>query len=191
MADEPLRWNLALNLGEDASAEELDESARLLRRELEEAGVGEASLAQGGAAPAGTKAPEALLAGVLSLTMLPAAVQGLAMVLADWAGRRPGRALTLEYGTGERRLVVQYDPRQTDVQQLVAALMQAQTAEAARIAVGGDMVTGDKVTNTQAGGDVVGRDKVTHIQVAAGATMILNDRTPPASVPGPAPLPAD
>jgi hypothetical protein len=190
MALEPWRLNLALDLGADASAEELDEAARRLRRELEEAEVGEARLASGGAPPQGAKSAEALLAGVVTLAMLPAAVQGLALVLADWAARRPGRTLTLEYGSGERRLVVQYDPRHTDLHTLVAALTQAHVADTARLAVGGDLVSGDKVSHTTAGGDVVGRDKVTHIQVAAGATLVLNDRPPMPGATGPAPLPA-
>jgi hypothetical protein len=189
MESQPLQLNLALNLGDDASAEELDEAARRLRRELEEAGAGEARLAGGGAPPEGTKAPEALMVGMLALTMVPAAVQALAAVLSDWAARRPGRTLTLEYGAGERRLLLQYDPQKTDAQQLLAALSAlavAQSADAARIAVGGDVVAGNQETHNQAGADIVGRDKVTHIHAAPGATIVLNDRPP-----GPAPLPAD
>jgi hypothetical protein len=189
MAREPLRLNLAIGLGEGASAEELDEAARLLRRELVEAGVGEVELAAAGPPPDGTKSAETFLLGALTLSLLPAALTTALSVIRDWAGRRPGRTLQFEYDAGPQRLKLEYDPDKTDVNQLLALLLQAPAAEpSAHLSVGGDVVAGDKTTHTQAGGDVVGRDKVTTIQMAPDSTLIVND---PARVALKAPPPPD
>jgi hypothetical protein len=171
---QPLRFDLAVGLGEGAADDELDEAARRLQRELEEAGVGEVALAHAGPAPDGTKSAEALVLGGLTLAVLPGALTSAIALLRDWAGRRPGRTLLFEYGAGRQRIKLQYDPDKTDINQLVAILMQAPAATAG-ISVGGDVVTGDKTTHTEAGGDAVGRDKLTTINVAPGATVIVND----------------
>ena len=172
MATEPLRLNVAVGLGEDASTDELDEAARLLRRELVDAGLGDVELAKGGPVPSGAKPAETFLFGALTLTLLPSALAALMAVLQDWTGRRPGRTLKLTYGAGPggQRLELEYDPDKTDVNQVLALLLQGQAAATARTRVGGDMVGGDKVSTVSAGFDAVGRDKITQIHVAPGST---------------------
>jgi hypothetical protein len=171
--------DVAVGLGEDATAEELDEAARLLRGELADAGLGEVALADGGAAPEGTRAGGGFLAGALTLDLLPGAVGGLMALVHDWTSRRPGRTLRLAYGTGEGRLELEYDPDKTDINQVMVLLL-TRTAggpavAAAGTSAGGDVVGGDKVSHVSAGADAVGRDKITEIHAAAGAVLIFND----------------
>ncbi len=192
MAQQLLRLSVAIGLGEDASDEELDDAARRLRRELEEAGVGEVALTYAGPPPDGTKSAETLVLGGLTLAVLPGALTSAIALLRDWASRRRGRTLLFEYGAGPQQIKLEYDPDKTDINQLVALLMQTPGAEAAdRFSVGGDVVSGDKTTHTQAGVDAVGRDKLTTINVAPGATVIVYDPTAGAPKPLPPPVSAD
>jgi len=178
---EPLRLDVVVDLGEDATAEELDEAARLLRGELAEAGLGEVALADGGAVPPGARAAGGFLAGALTLDLLPGAVGGLMALVRDWTGRRPGRTLRLAYGTGAGRLELEYDPDKTDINQVMVLLLTRTSAAVvsgpvgAGTSAGGDVVGGDKVSHVSAGADAVGRDKITEIPVAAGSTLIIND----------------
>ncbi|MCC6188800.1 MAG: hypothetical protein IT318_07175 [Anaerolineales bacterium] len=179
MAVEPLRLRVEVGLGDDAPIEERHAAALLLGRELEDAGMVEVEPAMAGPAPPGTRSADAIVFGALMVSALPAALQTVVAVLADWARRRPERTLALEYETGGQRFTLEYDPAKTDPAQLLAVLMQAQAAPAPRaFSVGGDLVGGDKVSHSQAGGDSVGRDKITEIHVAPGSTLILNDSAP-------------
>ena len=187
MDGEPLRLDVAVGLGEDATAEELDEAARLLRGELADAGLGEVALADGGPAPEGTRAGGGFLAGALTLDLLPGAVGGLMALVRDWTGRRPGRTLRLAYGTGEGRLELEYDPDKTDINQVMVLLLTrtvaTPAAAGASTSAGGDVVGGDKVSHVSAGADAVGRDKITEIHAAAGAVLIFNEPRVPAPKP--------
>jgi hypothetical protein len=195
MSSEPLRLTVAVDLGEDASTEERDEAARLLRSELLDAGLGDVELARGGPVPPGAKPAETFLFGTLTVSVLPAALATLMSVARDWTGRRRGRTtLKLAYSLGEQRLELEYDPDRTDVNQLLAQLVQAQAAAGARtlavgagVAVGGDVIGGDKVSHVQAGGDAVGRDKITQIHVGPGATVIVGDAALSQAKPGTSP----
>ncbi len=181
MLSAPLRLMVSVGLQEAASTEARDDAARLLRRELADAGVGEVALARAGDVPPGVKSAENFLFGALVLSVLPGALTTLLAVSRDWASRRAGRTLTFSYGDGDQRFEFQYDPAQTDLNQLVTQLLQAQTAAnqltlGAGSQVGGDVVGGDKVSHSTVGGDSVGRDKITHIHAAPGATVILGSR---------------
>jgi hypothetical protein len=180
LADEPLRLDVAVGLGDDASSEELDEAARLLRRELADAELGEVELAEGEPVPPGARAAEGVLVGALTLNLLPGALGALMAVIQDWTGRRRGRTLRLAYGAGEQRLELEYDPDKTDINQVMVLLLArasavAETAQGAGTTAGVDVVGGDKVSHVSAGADAVGRDKITEIHVAAGSTLIIND----------------
>jgi hypothetical protein len=183
MTTEPLRLEISLDLGEAASPEELDGAARNLRRELLDAGLDDVELAAGPPPPEGVKSAEALIAGALSLTLLPSLLAPLLAVAQDWTRRRPGRALKLAYSIGDQRFDLEYDPDKLDVNDLLSRLMQAQPAANAPglppgAHIGGDMVSGDKVSHVSAEGDAVGRDKVTHIHAAPGSTIIVQDSPP-------------
>lgn len=192
MTSEPLRLLVSVGLQDAASDDEArDEAARLLRRELEEAGLGEVDLARAGDLPPGAKAGEAVLIGALALSVLPGTLALLLAVTRDWAGRRAGRTLTFSYGTGAQRVEFQYDPATTDLNQLLPLLLQAQATAneltlGAGSRVGGDVVGGDKISHSTIGGDSIGRDQITHIHAAPGATIIVGPR--PADAPAlPAP----
>lgn len=192
MSGEPLRLTVVVGLDETDSAEARDDEARLLRRELEDAGVAEVEIAPGGGAAPGAKAGEAFDFGALAVSVAPAALTGLLALSKDWLKRRTGRTLSFSYGSGAQRIEFQYDPDKTDLNQLVAQLMQAHTAASLALGagsrVGGDVVGGDKQTTTHTGGDSVGRDKVTHVHAAPGATVIFG--SPPADQPHPEQPPA-
>ena len=194
MADEPVRLDVTVDLGDDATAEELDEAARLLRGELAEAGLGEVALADGGPAPEGTRAAGGFLAGALTLNLLPGALGALMVMVRDWTSRRPGRTLRLAYGTGEGRLELEYDPDKTDINQVMVLLLTRTSAAVvsgpvgAGTSAGGDVVGGDKVSHVSAGADAVGRDKITEIHVAAGSVLIFNDPASMAPKPEPSGL---
>ena len=178
MTTEPLHLSLTVDLGEDALPDELDDAARRLRRELLDAGLEGAELAEGGPVPTGAKPAETFILGALSLTLLPSMLTTLAAVVQDWTGRRPGRTLKLAYSVGDQRLELEYDPEKVDVNEVLARLVQAQAGSglmAAGAHVGGDMFAGDKVSNITAEGDAVGRDKVTHIHAAPGSTIIVRE----------------
>lgn len=191
MPSEPLRLMVTVGLDEAASAEARDDAARLLRRELEDAGVGEVDRPRVGDVPLGAKSAEAILFGALILSVLPGALAQVLAISKDWAGRGAGRTLTFSYGAGAQRVELQYDPEKTDLNQLVAQLVQAQTAAntltlGAGSQVGGDVVGGDQVSHSTVGGDSVGRDKITHIYAEAGATVIIGQRPADAPPPDPA-----
>lgn len=191
MTSEPIRLTVTVGLQDAASDEARDDAARLLRRELEDGGVGEVALARGGNLPPGVKSAESFLFGALVLSVLPGALTTLLAISKDWAGRQAGRTLTFSYGDGDQRLEFQYDPAQTDLNQLVTQLLQAQASAnqltlGAGSQVGGDVVGGDKLSHSTVGGDSVGRDKITHIHAAPGATVILGTR--PADAPPAAPV---
>ena len=194
MVSAPIRLMVSVGLHDAASDEARDDAARLLRRELEDASLGEVALARAGDLPPGTKSAESLVFGALVLSVLPGALATLLAISKDWAGRQAGRTLTFSYGAGAQRIDFQYDPAETDLNQLVAQLMQAQTAAnqltlGAGSQVGGDVVGGDKVSHSTVGGDSVGRDKITHIYAEPGATVILGSRPtdePPAAPVAPA-----
>jgi hypothetical protein len=180
MTTEPLRLNLAVDLGQDASAGELDDAARWLRQALLEAGLEDVELAAAGPLPSGAKSLEALLLGGLTLSLLPGALTTLIAVIQDWTSRRPGRTLKLAFRAGDQHVELEYDPEKTDVREVMAMLVQAQApsgpaAHLAGATIGGDVVSGDKVSHVNADGDAVGRDKVTHVHVAPGSTLIIND----------------
>jgi hypothetical protein len=180
MSPDPLHLTLAVGLADDPTPDELDAAARRLRRDLLDAGLEDVALTPGGPLPDGAKSVEAFLLGGLTLTLLPSALTTLVAVIHDWTGRRKGRTLTLAFSAGDQRLEMEYDPDKTDVQQLMALLVQAQAgggaiAPLAGAKISGDVVSGDKVSHVNAQGDAVGRDKVTHVHVAPGSTLIIND----------------
>lgn len=178
MTGAPMQLLVSVGLEDAASDEARDEAARLLQRELEDAGVGDVDLARAGDAPDGAKSGEAFMFGALALSVFPGMLALLVAVSRDWAGRRAGRTLTFSYGAGAQRVEFQYDPATTDLNQLLPLLLQAQATAhqltvGAGSSIGGDLVGGDKVSHSTIGGDSVGRDKVTHIHAAPGATVIV------------------
>ncbi len=173
----PESANLRLQIeAADADAEELDRLARQLRDEIRELDVESAELARGGPAPGGSKSAEAVIAGVLAVTFLPAALAPLAALIGNWAERvrTAHRPLKIKLNFGDREAEVEYDPVTTDVHRLTAELM-------TRLAESGSSSSRlhlNSQGDVNVGQDVVGRDKI-NIQVQPGATLIL----PPGSTP--------
>jgi hypothetical protein len=89
---------LDLGLGEDAAAEELDEAARDLLRELGELDV-EASRVFLGPPPPGARAVEVAALGSLVLKVGGKAWGPVARVLQGWLSRRSGRTIKMTLGS--------------------------------------------------------------------------------------------
>lgn len=169
---------LEIRLDADADAEELDKQARLLRRELREAGV-ETDTVRSGAAPVGSKAGEAVALGQMAVSTEPEHYAALVGALGQWVSFDPGRTATLghiasdqfpalaalvitalqrtpdrlalfEYQDGDRRIKIEYDPQQTNPQELLAHI-HATASNTVNIHAQG---------NITIHGDVVGRDKI-------------------------------
>jgi hypothetical protein len=88
-----------LDLGPGADAEELDDAARDLLRELRELDVEAVERVREGSAPAGTRAVEVAALGSLVVTLGKAALGPVAGVLQSWLARRSGRTVKLTLGT--------------------------------------------------------------------------------------------
>jgi hypothetical protein len=87
-----------LDLGPGADAEELDEAARDLLRELREIDVESAERIAEGPPPAGTRAVEVAALGSLLVTLGRSALGPVAGVLQGWLARHSGRTVKLTLG---------------------------------------------------------------------------------------------
>jgi hypothetical protein len=87
---DPIQLNLEIS-ADDASSGELDELARRLLAELRETDVESVDLVSAGSAPSGAKAAEAITAGAIALSILPAALPKLIEFVQSWAMRGQGR----------------------------------------------------------------------------------------------------
>ncbi len=103
------RLTLRIDLGETASEEELDMSARQLRRELLELGVEAVGPAEGTSVPEGARSVEALTLGTLAVTLLPTAVPKFIELLRDWLLRAKDRRVSIKVAVGPRSLDVEYN----------------------------------------------------------------------------------
>jgi hypothetical protein len=175
----PVPLKLALSLGPEAHAEELDEHSRRLRRDLKELGV-EADLVRDGPAPEGTKSAGGTTPGQLGVNAQPEQLAALVGVLGQWTSFDPSRAATLSnippeqlavlsalvlaamprmparfarfaYKDGDRQIEFEYDPATTDPQKLLAEI-KATVQSTVNITAQG---------NITIGGNVVGRDQTT------------------------------
>ena len=90
--------DLQLGLGDDASAEELDEATRDLLRELSELDV-EVARPSAGPPPPGARAVEVAALGSLAVKVGAKAVGPVARVLQGWLARRSGRSIKLTLGS--------------------------------------------------------------------------------------------
>jgi hypothetical protein len=96
---ESVSLQVDLDLGVGADAEELDEAARELLRELSELDVESVERVSAGAPPPGARAAEVLALGSLVVTLGRGALGAVAGVLQAWLARRSGRTVKLTLGT--------------------------------------------------------------------------------------------
>lgn len=149
---------LKIDAGPDADDEELDRLTRRLRNEIEgELDVEKVDLVRTGVVEDGAKSIEAVLLGALVITMIPGAINNLVDLVRDFSSRP---------GNRQAKIVLEGPP------ELLNAVL-ASTGRAASVhnQSGGISMDADKI---DVGGDVVGGNKQVTINVAAGATLIVD-----------------
>jgi hypothetical protein len=172
--DEPLTsLRLKIDAGPEADDEELDRLTRRLRNEIEgELEVEKVELVRTDMVEKGAKSIEAVMLGALVITMLPGAINNLVDLVRDFSSRP---------GNRQAKIVLEGPP------ELLNAVL-ASTASI-RNQSGGISMDADKI---DVGGDLVAGNKQVTINVAAGATLIVDKAAdaiqPAGSQTGQAPL---
>lgn len=116
---DPIRLDLEIS-AEDATIGELDELARRLLAELRETDVESAELVAGGPAPAGAKSAEAITAGAIALSVLPAAMPKLIDFIQSWVMRGQGRKVKFKGKIAGQ--AVEFEGSPEDLQMLLKTL---------------------------------------------------------------------
>ena len=111
--------NLTIQVGgADANADEIDEMTRQLLSEIRDLEIESADLAPGDAAPAGTKAVGAIELGALAVKVLPAVAKRLTDFLQSWAERTSNRVVKINTQIGDRKIEVEYNPKDVSTREL-------------------------------------------------------------------------
>ncbi len=116
---EPIQLNLQISV-EDATGDEIDQLARRLLAELREMDVESAELAAGGPVPAGSKSAEAITAGAVIMSVLPAALPKIIDFIQAWAMR--GRGRTVKFNGRIAGQAIEFEGSPEDLQGLLKTL---------------------------------------------------------------------
>ena len=150
---------LKIDAGPEADDEELDRLTRRLRNEIEgELEVEKVDLVRTGVVEDGAKSIEAVLLGALVITMIPGAINNLVDLVRDFSSRP---------GNRQAKIVLEGPP-----ELLNAVLASSGQAASVHNQSGGISMNADKI---DVGGDLVGGNKQVTINVAAGATVIVDE----------------
>lgn len=125
-----LEFNIMVDAGEDATAEQLDELGRQLYSELGELGVEAVSISSGEPAPEGAKSAEAATIGALAVAVLPSFLPRLVEYLQAWTLRGENRKVRIKSQVGNRSVEIEYSPSAItpeELKSLVASLTEALT----------------------------------------------------------------
>jgi hypothetical protein len=120
MEGQTVELRIELGLESDADAEELDEAAGHLRRQLLELDVADVERPAAGSPPPGARAVESMLLGTLVVTATQELVGAVVRAVAGWLARRPHSSVKLEIG-GDAIEVS--DPSADEQQRLIAAFL--------------------------------------------------------------------
>jgi hypothetical protein len=115
---ELLQFNLTVEAGADAPADQVDELTRQLYAELGELGVEAVSLAASEPAPEGAKSAEALTIGALAVAVLPTFLPKLVEYLQAWALRGESRKVHVKSQVGDRSVEIEYSPSAISTKEL-------------------------------------------------------------------------
>ena len=105
--EQPFDVSIQIELGDDASPDEIDSGTRHLVREINDSGVGDAKLEGGGTAPAGAKGTGGGGIGDFSISVLPDAIKNLCSVLSRWLGAVANRRIKLSVCGEGRKIAVE------------------------------------------------------------------------------------
>jgi hypothetical protein len=121
-----LQLRVEVGLEADADAQDLDDEAAQLRRELLELDV-DVERPTEGPAPPGTKAVEVAILGTLLVGLSREAIAAVVRTIESWASRRPDRSVRLEIGGDS---IVVPAASDADKQRLVQVFVDNHGAEA-------------------------------------------------------------
>ena len=124
----PLHLNLSIEGGPETTPEERDALARQLLDELRDTEVESAALATAGAAPAGTKSPEAITLGALAVAVLPTFLPKLVDFVQAWALRGQGRTVKFKGKVGGQEM--EFEGTADELKAVLAALQPPPAAPA-------------------------------------------------------------
>jgi hypothetical protein len=123
MADNPLHIDLTISAPAN-SDEELDRMTRQLLRELKGFDLESVQLKSGGSPPAGTKSGEAVTAGTIALSVLPAVFPKLVEFLQAWSLQ--GRGRTIKFKGKIAGQNIDFEGSIAEMEKLVALLEKQQ-----------------------------------------------------------------
>jgi hypothetical protein len=103
---EPLTLQVRIDPGPGADAREIEERTRSLRREIAGLHVESVHVVSGGPAPAGTRSPEVVTAGILAVAILPNVLPKLIEVINGWLARGAERDVEITIRKGDEALTV-------------------------------------------------------------------------------------
>lgn len=86
---------------QEADLEELDETTRRLRTELQQLPVDSVSLAAGAVPAVGAKVGDAVTLGALTLTLAPIVIPAVLEFLKSWMARKEGRSVVIRTKVGD------------------------------------------------------------------------------------------
>ncbi len=103
---EPLSLKVRIDPGPGSDSRELEERTRSLRREIAGLHVESVEFVSGGPAPAGTRSPEAVIAGSLLVAILPNVLPKLIEVINGWITHGRDRDVEITIRKGDEAVTV-------------------------------------------------------------------------------------
>ena len=103
---EPLTLQVRIDPGPGADAREIEERTRSLRREIAGLHVESVHVVSGGPAPAGTRSPEVVTAGILAVAILPNVLPKLIEVINGWITHGRDRDVEISIRSGDETVTV-------------------------------------------------------------------------------------
>ncbi|MFI5181079.1 MAG: hypothetical protein ACHQPI_06795 [Thermoanaerobaculia bacterium] len=103
---EPLSLQVRIDPGPGANSHEIEEGVRSLRREIAGLPVESVEFVHSGPAPAGTRSPEILTAGMVAVTLLTPILPKLIEVINAWLSRGKDRDVEITIRKGDEILTV-------------------------------------------------------------------------------------
>ena len=123
---------LQVDLGEDFDQDQLDQTTRQLKLELQDLDVESIDLVHTQKSPEGTKSAEAFTLGALAVAVLPTAIPKLIEYLQAWTMRSEGRSVKIKSQVGDKTIELEYSPKgisNQDLKELVTLLAGSMASE--------------------------------------------------------------
>ena len=132
----PERFLIHLDMGEDLEEDQLDLLTRQLQREILDTDVETVEIVSGDDIPEGAKAGEAITWGALAIEVLPTFLPSVVEFLKSWVIREKSRKVTIQTQIGDRSIKLDYSStgiKENELNELVsiltASMQQTETKE--------------------------------------------------------------